>query len=267
MMNRCLLLLTGLLVTVAIVTPQRSMAQGDVLAPTQSIGFLVGPIGGMNAVSYSSNVFPMIESEKDCFTAQNGSDIAPWGGFTVELPLNAQMTGHIVGEILFDSKSSKFTAQNGARSETPTKLNGFEAPGTVATSLSANLTYLLINAAYKYNFTEGPTPVGPGIQVGPSIGMQIGNNFNKTVTVSAASGVSQGDVKSLTATETKEDADASKIRIAMRAQFTYDLPFTQEWVATPTVGYDFPFTSVDNTRGWKASSLFGGVAFRYFLRG
>ena len=245
-------------------------AQGDissgVLGPGQESGFLLGPVGGINLVAYNSNSFPIINSEPSCFTAQNGSGVAPWGGFTVEFPLGLQMQNFIVGEVLYDSKSSQFTADNGSVVTRPTKLNGVEAPGKVTTKLTADLNYLLINLAFKYNFVEGPTPVGPGIQVGPSIGMKIGAKLNKTVTVEASSGDPAAPNGSQTVTAPTDVTDAQSIRIALRAQFTYDIPFTQAWVATPTVGYDFPVTKVDGSRSWRASSAFAGLAFRYFWK-
>ena len=248
---------------------ERSAAQtgGDVLNPTESIGFLLGPVGGINAVAYNSSAFPIIESEKDCFTAQNGSDIAPWVGFTFEFPLSAAMQNFIIGEVIYDSKSSKFTALNGSKLTTATKQNGYEAPGSVATALTSSLDYLLIDLAFKYNFTEGPSPVGPGIQIGPSVGIKTTSNFNKTVTVTASNGTGDGVTASQTVSAQSPIDGAQAIRLALRAQATYDIPFTQTWIMTPTVGYDLPITKVDATREWHASSVYAGVAFRYFLKG
>ena len=121
--------------------------------------------------------------------------------------------------------------------------------------------------AYKYNFTPGPSPVGPGLQVGPSIGIKMTSTLNKTVNVSASSGNAASPIASASVTSPSDVPNASGIRIALRAAFTYDLPFTQEWIATPTVGYDLPFTKVNTDYNWKASGLFAGVAFRYFVRG
>ena len=268
MRNRLLLWL-GAFAVLALSTALDSRAQ--ILLPTQSTGFLLGPVAGLNLVAYNSNAFPIINSEKDCFTAQNGSGLAPWGGFTLEFPLgdaNA-LQNFIVGEVLYDSKSSKFSAQNGSKINTPTKMNGFEANGSVETSLDAQLSYLLLNVAYKYNFTPAPTPIGPGLQVGPSVGIKMGAKLNKTVTVTAISptATADGQTASAVVSAPTDVTDAQSLRIALRAQFTYDIPFTPTWVATPTIGYDFPVTKVDNSRGWTAQSVFGGIAFRYFLKG
>src|SRR3954464_1809047 len=85
---------------------------GGVLSPQVQTGFLIGPIGGINLVAYNTGTFPILNSEPTCFQAQNGSDIAPWGGLSLELPLgNAQeLQNFIVGEVIYDSKSSKFTS-------------------------------------------------------------------------------------------------------------------------------------------------------------
>ena len=247
-------------------------AQTSVLTPTVSTGFLVGPIGGINLVAYNTDAFPILNSEPTCFLAQNGSDIAPWGGFTVEYPLGNPelLQNFIVGEVLYDSKSSKFSAVNGSNASIPTKENGFTATGSVNTALTADLNYLLINLAYKYNFTPGPSPVGPGLQVGPSVGVLLKSQFNKTVTVTAISPTATANDQTVSATVSAPSPvdGAQKIRLALRAMVIYDIPFTQEWIATPTVGYDFPITKVDNTiYNWRASSVFAGIAFRYFIKG
>src|SRR2546430_9332637 len=87
---------------------------GGVLSPQVQTGFLIGPVGGINLVAYNTAAFPVLNSEPSCFQAQNGSDVAPWGGLTVEFPLgNAQeLQNFIVGEVIYDSKSSKFTSVN-----------------------------------------------------------------------------------------------------------------------------------------------------------
>lgn len=248
---------------------QTEIEAGGVLRPESETGFLVGPIGGMNLVAYSTSSFAMIQEEPDCFKAQNGSGIAPFAGITAEFPLSPAMQNFIVGEIIFDSRQGKFTAENAAsaRREIITKKNGVEAPGSVVTSASADLSYLLLNLAYKYNFVEGPSPVGPGFQIGPSVGMKLSSNITKDVTVSASSGDPNAPQKTDATSVTDEVTDAEGIRIAVRAMATYDIPVSGLWVATPTVGYDFPITKVDQSRDWRAQGLFGGIAFRYFFKG
>ena len=262
--------LASVIVLSCLLSSHRVAAQ-SVIVPSVQTGFLVGPIGGINLVAYNTDAFPILNSEPTCFTAQNGSDIAPWGGLTIEYPLGNpnELQNFIVGEVIYDSKSSKFTAQNGSKVVIPTKENGFVANGSVETALTATLNYMLINLAYKYNFTPGPSPVGPGIQVGPSVGIKLSSTFNKTVTVTAISptATADGQTSSATVSQPAPIDGAQSIRIALRAQAIYDIPLTQEWIATPTVGYDFPITKVDNTRNWRASSVFGGIAFRYFIKG
>ena len=261
--------LFSLLILAALgIASSASAQQGNVLNPIVQTGFLIGPIGGINLVAYNTDAFPILNSEASCFTAQNGSDIAPWGGLTFEYPLgnSTELQNFIVVEALYDSKSSKFTSQNGSTT-TPTKKNNVEADGSVTTSLDAQLAYLLINLDYKYNFTPGPSPVGPGFQVGPSIGIRMTSTLNKTVTVSASSGDPNNPVATATVTSPSAVPSASGIRLSLRAGVTYDIPFTQEWIATPTVGYDFPITKVNTTYNWRASAVFAGIAFRYFVRG
>ena len=78
--------LLALLAVAAIGFAGKAEAQ-SVLVPTVQTGFLIGPVGGVNMVAYNTDAFPVLNSEKTCFTAQNGSDIAPWGGLTFEYPL------------------------------------------------------------------------------------------------------------------------------------------------------------------------------------
>ncbi|HET6400594.1 MAG TPA: hypothetical protein VFH95_04265 [Candidatus Kapabacteria bacterium] len=251
----------------------QASAQG-VLTPQVQVGFLAGPVGGVNLVTYNSDAFPILSSEPTCFLAQNGSDVAAWGGISLEFPLgNAQaLQNFIVGEVIYDSKSSKFTNTNGGANATPTKLNGFvDNNSSVTTALDASLSYLVVNLAYKYNFTPGPSPVGPGIMIGPSIGIKMSANFNKTVTVSAISPNASAANPNLAAVQTVTNSSAittaNALRISLRAAATYDISFSNDWIATPVVGYDFPITKVDPTENWRASALFGGIAIRYFIRG
>jgi len=113
--------------------------------------------------------------------------------------------------------------------------------------------------------------------------MKMSAKFDKTVTVTASSGNASSPTATASVTQTvdvagyKIDAvtgqggttadQAAAIRLALRAAATYDIPFSQDWIGTPIVGYDFPITKVENTRNWRASSLFGGIAFRYYIRG
>ncbi len=268
MRNRLFLLLSAFVVLAVAGT---ASAQ-NIIHPEVQTGFLVGPVGGINLVAYNTDQFGILNLEPACFTAKNGSDVAAWGGVSFEFPMGNpnELQSFIVGEVIYDSKSSKFTTVNGSAAGIPTKLNGVVDPNSsVATSLSANLSYLEVNLAYKYNFTPGPAPVGPGIQVGPTVGIKMGATLNKTITVSASSGDQNvnGGVQEQTVTASSADANASGLRIALRAAATYDISFTNDWIATPTVGYDFPITKVDANYNWRASALFAGVAFRYFIKG
>ncbi len=270
MRNRLLLILSAF--AILAMGGNARAQKGGVLTPEVQVGFLAGPVGGINLVAYNSDAFPILNSEPSCFLAQNGSGVAPWGGASLEFPMGNpnELQNFIVGEVIYDSKSSKFTNLSGAAASTPTKLNGVvDNNSGVTTALDATLSYLVVNLQYKYNFTPGPSPVGPGIQVGPSVGIKMGANFNKTVTVSASSGDMNvgGGVQTQTVTSSTTVSTASSLRIALRAQATYDISFSNDWIGTPTVGYDFPITRVDNTENWRASALFAGLAIRYFIRG
>jgi hypothetical protein len=249
------------------------LAQGfkpGVLAPEVEGGFLIGPIGGVNLVTYGTQPFATLQSEPTCFMAQNGSGVAPFGGISAELPLGTGMKNFIMIEAIFDSKSSAFTSDNSSRSGVPTKINGNVQPGEVTTSVNADLTYLLLNAGYKYNFTEGTVPVGPGLSALAVFGFKLASRLNKTVTVSAANSSGSGIASStVTSSQDLPSDQVNSIRLAIRGQFTWDIALSLDWIATPTVGYDLPLTKVDNgtsTMKWSASGAYAGVAVRYMIR-
>jgi hypothetical protein len=259
MRNRLFLLLSA----IAVLVVATGASAQNIIHPEVQTGFLVGPIGGINLVAYNSDQFGILNLEPTCFLAQNGSDVAAWGGVSFEFPMGNpnELQSFIVGEVLYDSKSSKFSGLNNSAVGIPTKQNGVvDQNSSVTTALSAGLAYLEVNLAYKYNFTPGPAPVGPGIQVGPVVGIKMSANYTKTIAVSAVTG--DQSVSSVSA-----DPTAAGLRIALRAAATYDLSFSPDWIATPTVGYDFPITKVDPNNNWRASALFAGIAFRYFIKG
>ncbi len=273
MRNRLFVLLFAFSASSAMlmVVANRASAQ-NIIHPEVQTGFLVGPIGGINLVAYNTSQFGILNLEPSCFTAQNGSDVAAWGGVSFEFPMGNpnELQSFIVGEVLYDSRSSKFSTVNGSAVGIPTKLNGVVDPtSSVTTALSASLAYLELDLAYKYNFTPGPAPVGPGIQVGPVVGIKTTASFDKTITVSASNGNSavNNGVQNVAVSSTTAITDAAGLRIAFRAAVTYDLSFTNDWIATPTVGYDFPITKVDPTENWRTSALFAGISVRYFIKG
>ncbi len=265
-MRKSLLLLLSAFVVLAVANPASAQ---NIIKPEVQTGFLVGPIGGINLVAYNTDQFAVLNTEPTCFLAQNGSDVAAWGGISFEFPMGNpnELQNFIVGEVLYDSKSSKFSSLNGSAQNIPTKLNGVtDQNSSVTTALSASLSYLEVNLAYKYNFTPGPAPVGPGIQVGPVVGIKMGATYDKTVTVQAINSAG-ADETYPPVTASTAISTAAGLRIALRAAATYDLSFSNDWIATPTVGYDFPITKVDPDNNWRASALFAGIAFRYFIKG
>ncbi len=244
----------------------------SIIHPEVQSGFLVGPIGGINLVAYNTDQFGILNLEPTCFLAQNGSDVAAWGGISFEFPMGDpnELQSFIVGEVLYDSRSSKFATLTNSAVNIPTKLNGVVDPNSsVTTALSASLAYLELDLAYKYNFTPGPAPVGPGIQVGPVVGIKTTANFDKTITVMASNGNAAVDngVQDQTVSSKSAVTDATGLRIALRAAATYDISFTNDWIATPTVGYDFPITKVDPDENWRTSAFFAGISLRYFIKG
>jgi len=86
------------LMAALILSAETLFAQGDVLQPDEGGGFLIGPMAGINLVSYKTNEFPILNSEPSCFTAQNGSDIAPFFGITAMIPLGSSLQNFIIAQ-------------------------------------------------------------------------------------------------------------------------------------------------------------------------
>jgi len=262
MQNRILLLfITGALFQSTKDSYAQQMSDMRSYAPSETHAFFVGVSGGVNYVMYKSASFPIFNSQPTCFTTQNGSGVSPLLGLNMEIPVNAYMHGFIIVEALYDSKSAAFNSNNNGSSGGPTKIDGNVQGGGITTGLTATLTYLDVNVGYKYNFTESPRPTGFGVQLCASLGAKLAGNFNKTVTVSASSGTS--DISKTSKSVTSIDG-INAVRIGLRGQFTYDIPLSWTLLLTPTIGYDLPFSAVDNTdRSWKASSVYGGVMLHY----
>ncbi|HYM20102.1 MAG TPA: hypothetical protein VEW28_03755 [Candidatus Kapabacteria bacterium] len=262
-MKKCILSFLIAITVLVFASPGFAQRGGNVITPEVAGGWLIGPVAGINLVTYSTDKFAILNSEPGCFEAQNGSDVAPFFGVSALLPLNAEeMQNFIIIEALYDSKSSKFTSVTGSNITVPTKLNGVVGPGTVNTSASATLAYAELNLGYKYNFTQAVTPVGPSIQLCASVGFKISAKETKSVTVSAVNGSS--NVANAANLE-----NPSGIRIGLRGMFAYDIPISETWVASPMVGYDLGLTKVasgaTDPGSWKANSAFAGVAFRAFV--
>ena len=226
-------------VVVALASPSLSYAQDS-----SSVKFLIGPIGGFNIISYNTNVFPTLSSEPSNFIAQDGSGIASFFGISSEIPLSSDMHDFLVLEASYDSKSSGFVTYNGPFSDT-------------STALSASLKYILVNIGFKYNIMAGVAPTGIGVQLCASAGFLTSGYFNRMLTIAPSTNVVTNQVPI---------DGANSIRFAIRGELTYDILLTSLFVLTPSVGYDNPFTKVDNTdRNWMAFSLYGAIALRYAI--
>jgi hypothetical protein len=232
------------------------------LTPIEEKNIWVGVTGGPNFVSYKTSSFPILNSQPDCYSAQNGKGLTPSLGISAIIPLGWDNNHFIVFEAIYDVKSGKFNSENNTSSNIPTKINGGVQNGSITTDMAASLSYLLINAGYKYNFSAATMPVGPNIQIVLSGGINLIGNFNKTLTISTTdpNGSSQSHVEKSTV---KID-NVEKFRFALRGQFGYDIPLSLQLFLSPFIGYDLPLTHVDDTgRNWKASSLYAGMAFHF----
>ena len=225
----------------------------------------IGASGGVDFVSYRTSSFSVISSEPSCFTAQNGKGINPLTGISIMEEIGgAGNHNFVIVELSYDSKSSTFNSTGTNSDGFPTKINGIVQPGGIIVGMKAALSYLTVALEYKHNFIEWPMPHGPNVQFGLNLGMRMLHSFTKTVTVSA--GTSNAGQKS-SAQEVVEAIDgASLFRFGLRGRLAYDVPIARSLYFSPFVGYDLPFTKVDNTdRAWTASSVFAGVGLHYSI--
>jgi hypothetical protein len=202
----------------------------------------IGAVGGLNFVNYNSDAFPVLASNLAAVRAQNGSGTALYYGLSLQLPVTPSESNSIVLELLYDSKSAQFKT--------------IQESDSVSSTLSSRLSYLTFNLAYKYNFTEGPMPVGPAIQIGIAIGLTVQKYFDRTISPEEFA-IREKPVR-------QDVIDAAQgIRLALRPELIYDIPLSYSWIVSPRVGYDFPITKVDATRNWHASAIIAGASLHY----
>ena len=213
------------------------------------VEFLIGPEGGYNFVMFRSDAFPALNSEPSGFLVQNGTGRGYFAGLSAEDPLSTNMHHFFIIEAGYDSKPGTFSMESGQAT-----FNTQSGVMTIEVSLWTKLSYYYVNLGYKYNLCADSIPNGLGIQLCLSIGIKNEADFWKSVSIPPQTAIS---VSSITT------ADA--LRLALRPELTYDLPFTDKWMLTPFAGYELPLTKVDPTENWTASALDGGVALRYAL--
>jgi hypothetical protein len=215
----------------------------------QSPGILIGPVGGINLVSYNTSEFGVLPSDPTSWAVQNGSGVDGFYGLSCLFPVSEWTNQNfIVLEGLYDSKSATFST-----------IGYF--PGTV----SAQLDYYLVNVGFKHNFIESPVPKGFGLQVCASIGFKHWANFKKTFNASTVGDTVENPFGE--STDISSATDAAALRIAIRAEATCDIPLYSNpgIVLTPAIGYDAPLTQVDPDNNWTASSLYFSLSLRFLL--
>ena len=228
-------------VALAVASPSPIYAQDS-----SRVTFLIGPIGGYNDVAYNTDLFPILNSEPSYYEVENGTGQRFFFGLSFNLPLDTGLHNFFVFEALYDSKSGDFG-----------NLTSTRAGSDPSYYLSSSLSYLLINVGYKFNFWSGQMPKGLGVQLCLSAGIKTSSIFDMTIKITGASPTSYIYPSSVTS--------ASALRIALRPELTYDIPFATRWLLTPSIGYDAPLTKVDAAENWWANSLYGAIALRYAI--
>jgi len=214
----------------------------------QHVTFLIGPMADYNFVSYRTDAFPTLDDYPTSFLVQNGTGRGYFAGLSAEDPLSAKMRHFLIFEVGYDTKPATFTSISGGPPDTMLSFN--------STTLSTELSYVMVNVGYKYNLRADSIPNGLGIQLCLSIGIKHEANFVWDYSPRPPN-YPVGDATSIT------DADA--LRLALRPELTYDLPLTEAWILTPFVGYETPLTKVNADENWTASAWYGGLALRYAI--
>ncbi|HZK75513.1 MAG TPA: hypothetical protein VFD13_01280 [Candidatus Kapabacteria bacterium] len=216
--------------------------------------FLICAVGGYNLVTYTTDAFPTLNSEPQFYLVQNGSGKGSFFGVRGELSLGGNLQDFLLAEVSYDMVSADFT-----------NLTIRAAGNDTGFYLSGSLSYFLINVGLKHNFWSGPTPNGLGLQLCGSFGLIGNDDFGHTelVYTSPSSNVLSHKV----GPDPIPIASAAElIRIALRAEITYDIPLLSDWLLTPSIGYDAPLTKVDPSLNWRAGGLYFGLAVEYMFR-
>ena len=223
---------------------------------------LLGVMGGYNLVSYRTDAFPTLDLEPTDFMAQNGRGKDIFWGVSYEDPLTSDMHHFLILKLGYNEMSGDFSIVG---DKNAVRFSGSNIDGTpdtgyiVGTGLQAHLSYLNLNVGYKFNLKADSIPDGLGIQLCFEFGLKMGQTFIKSVTASFSS-------PDTTQTIIADAAigSASALRLALRPEITYDIPFlNNRFVLTPFVGFDAPLTQVDQAENWTASAWFGGIYLRY----
>lgn len=219
----------------------------------QNLGFLIGPVGGVNFTAYTTDKFN-IASPPSEIIALNGDGSGASLGINLEFPLASNLHHFFIVEALLDSKAGDFISINGMAAYPDTPVTNM----TAFVSESASLLYLLLNVGYKFNFVSGEQlPVGLALQFCMSLGLNVGSHITKTVTYYTTS-IGFHDQTFV------EPIDGVRaVRMALRPELLYDIPLTSSLLLTPGVGFDYPLTQVDRSRAWIANSAYAGIALHF----
>ncbi|SRR5581483_6797676 len=219
-------------------------------------GIFIGPFTDYNSVVYRTNLFGPPNSLPGFEMFENGSGSSWTEGVSALFPLFGNFQNFFVLEAAYDSKSANLT---GIDLGTSYKI------GTISfLRMAPTLGYVLLNIGYKFNFSQDSLfPKGFGVTSCVSIGKTLVSKFTTVIhdTENIYSGAS-GPIQNGTSVTNIDGIYG--YRLAIRFELSYDVPIVSPWLITPDVGYEYPFTKVDNTnRNWSVSSLYIAIAVRY----
>jgi hypothetical protein len=226
----------------------------EVTAPSgQKLGFFIGPVGGANFVTYTTDEFNVVSPPTERM-AINGSGTGMSLGANLEIPLSGNFRNFITIEALFDSKPGTFTIMNGltVMPDTPV-VNMVGNAGE-----TASLQYLVLDVGYKHNFVHGDAaPAGLAVQLCLSLGVILQAQSTKQIWYyTTGSGFREQDYVG-------KIEGVRSIQTALRPELLYDFQLPYSMLLTPEFGLDIPLTRVTDSPSWIASSVFAGVALHF----
>ncbi len=220
-----------------------------------------GVIGGINYNQYQTASFNYPGIDPVVIPESGESGKAMLLGISCEIQLGRNNLGFLVEEVLYDSKNASFSPGSAKN----ISLDNFSFPGQrgdISTSLNASLSYLIVATGYKYNFIRSSSPYGPGIQLTIYAGINLSGDLNQDI-YSETYPDSKG-YRNWQEVTFPGAFNPNLIRLGMRGQISYDIPVSGNMLVTPLIGYDLPFTKVDNSdKSWSASSIFAGIAAHF----
>jgi hypothetical protein len=228
----------------------------------QGGSFVLGVFGGASFTHYSTNTIALLSEEPTCFTAKDGGGRSQVTGITADLTLDAATMREFVSiRLAYHSMRGTFDPLNEGSTQVLTKYNGETAVGYVRTTMSSDLTYVMLGLGFKYYLFSGRQPNGPNLSLLLETGLSSNNTITSRVEVNAA------HLGSSAVGSSNHDAD--KLRFSILPSLGFDIPLrflSERLILAPTIGYDLPLSSIKGVDwDWRVSSIVASVGINMVI--